>query len=77
MSKTANSVVSVGVGLLQKFRHAKFQKYINIMTIMTNVLSSKRINKALLKEKGQLTLFAIADIFRCFHNKLLPNLFDL
>jgi len=47
------------------------------MTIMTNVLTSKRINRALLKEKGQQTLFAITKIFRKFHKKLLPDLFKL
>ena len=52
------------------FRHAKFQKYINMMTIMTNCLTSKNICRSLLEFRNHQTLKIIGSTFAWFHENL-------
>ena len=54
-------------GAREKFRHAKFQKYINMMTIMTNCLTSKEICRSLLEHRNFKTLKVIGQLFHWFH----------
>lgn len=48
------------------FRHAKLQKYINMMTILTNCLTSKEICLQLLDPRNKSTLKKLGRTFEWF-----------
>ena len=50
--------------------HSKFQKYINMMTIMTNCLTSKKICKTLLMDQNHYLNDELGRTLHWFHSNL-------